>query len=117
MMRLLKVFVIVIAAGTILYFAFVRSLAYYDSQTRKELMQTVARELRVGASKEEMTEFLHRHTSRFALDEQYKHEYGGFIPQTKWDHFWFERRVQILFKLNSDGTLKDTEIWVFYTGL
>lgn len=116
-MRTLKILAIIIVGVLILYFTLVSALSYYDTQTRKELMQTVARELPIGASQEQMTQFLRRHTSRFALDEQYHHVYGGFVPQTKWDSFWFGRQVQILFKLSPAGSLQETEILVFYTWL
>lgn len=114
MIRTLKILAIIVVAVVILYLVLVNAFLYHDNQTRKELLKTIARELPVGSSKEQMTEFLKRHTSRFDLDEQ---GYGGFVPQTELDRFMFYRQVEILFKLSPTGTLQETEILIFYTWL
>ena len=62
-----------------------------------------------------MTAFLRRHTTRFWLDAGLHHEYGGFMPQTRFDTFWFDRQVQILLKTRANKTFSGAEIHVYYT--
>jgi hypothetical protein len=95
----------------------VAALSLRDRNVQRSLLTVIASELKVGASRDEMTAFLRKHTSRFALDEVYRHEYGGFVPQTPLDRLLFDRKVQIVFKLNVDGSMKEAQVWIFYTAL
>jgi hypothetical protein len=106
----LTVFVVAIAASA-------GVIKIRDSQTRRELMALVNREIAVGSSKEQMTSFLRKHTVRFALDETFKQEFGGFVSQSRLDQMLFNRKVQILFKLSPEGTMQEAQIWVFYSAL
>jgi hypothetical protein len=101
----------VICAGV----ALVTALSIRDSFTQRSVLGVIASELSVGASQDQMTDFLRRHTSRFALDDVYRHEYGGFVRQTALDKLLFDRQVQIVLKLNADGSMKEAEVWVYYT--
>jgi hypothetical protein len=99
-----------------LYFGLSLALSIYDARTKESLEKLVQSELRVGASKDEMTRFLSRHTSRYAEGTTYRHTYGGFVPQTECDRR-LGREVRIRFHLNADSTLREMEVEVFYTGL
>lgn len=93
------------------------ALSYYDSATNKAFLHVTAQELPPRASIKEMDEFMRRHTTRYAFDDRYHHEYSGFLRQTKLDRFLFDRKVQVVLKVNEDQTLKNAEVRVFYTGL
>src|SRR5258705_94412 len=82
----------VVATIVVVDIALSSALSYYDSQTRKELLRVAAQELQPRASNREMTEFMRRHTARYALDDEDHHEYSGFVPQTRLDKVLFDRK-------------------------
>jgi hypothetical protein len=92
-------------------------LSHYDSITKKAFLNVAAQELPPRASIKEMDEFMRRHTARYAFDDRYHHEYSGFLPQTKGDRFLFDRKVQVVLKVNENQTFQYAEVRVFYTGL
>lgn len=93
------------------------AISYYDSRTTKALLREATQELPPRASNKEMLEFMQRHTARYALDDEFNHEYAGIVAQTSLDKALFDRKVQIVLKLNSDRTFKRAEVRIFYTGL
>jgi hypothetical protein len=105
------------ASIVVLFFALPAGLSYYDSATRDAFLRVVAQELPSRASISEMDEFMRRHTTRFAFDDQHHHEYDGFLPQTKLDRRLFDRKVQVVLKVNEDQTFQKAEVRVYYTGL
>lgn len=115
--RLLRIAGVCIALLACAGVALVAVLSIRDSYAQRRLLGVIASEVKVGASKDEMTDFLRRHTSRFALDDVYRQEYGGFVPQTMLDKMLFDRQVQIVFKLDADGSMKEAEVWILYTAL
>jgi hypothetical protein len=116
-LRFLRILGVCVALTICAGVALVVVLPLRDSYARRNLLGVITSELRVGASQDQMTDFLRRHTSRFALDDVYRHEYGGYVPQTALDRILFDRQVQIVFKLNADGSMKEAHVWVFYTAL
>jgi hypothetical protein len=64
-----------------------------------------------------MEDFMRRHTTRYALDDRYHHEFSGFVPQTKLDRIFFDRKVQLVLKVAENSTYRNAEINVFYTGI
>jgi hypothetical protein len=92
-------------------------LSYYDSETRKAYLRVAVQELPPHASIGEMAEFMRRHTARYALDDRYHHEYTGIVTQTRLDRFLFDRKVQLVLKVNEGKTLQSAEVRVFYTAL
>jgi hypothetical protein len=117
MTRTTRVFVYVVIGIVAVLFGAQQLLAYHDARTRDQWKQLIARELPPNASKEQMTGFLQRHTTRFAIDEQFNHEYGGFVAQSEFDRFMLDRQVQILFHLSPTGSMQDVSVRVHYTGL
>ena len=115
--RILKVSLAVVAAIVVLDVALSSALSYYDSGARQKLLDIAAQELRPHASNQEMTEFMRRHTARFAFDEKYRHEYSGFIAQTRLDRMLFDRKVQVVLKVGENDTFTNAEVRVYYTGL
>jgi hypothetical protein len=110
---LLAAVVIVVVCGI----ALPSTLSYYDSNTRQKLLRIVAQELPPRASDTEMLNFMRRHTTRFAYDDKYRHEYSGFVPQTKLDRIFFDRTVQVVLRAAENSTLKNADVNVFYTGI
>jgi hypothetical protein len=92
-------------------------MSHHDSETQRDLLRVVARELPRGASMGQMTEFMQRHTSRFALDQDDQLQYAGFVPQSRLDRFLSDRKVQIVLKINrASRTFENAEVRVYYTG-
>jgi hypothetical protein len=77
----------------------------------------VAQELPPRASDTEMLSFMRQHTTRFAYDDKYRHEYSGFVPQTKLDRILFDRKVQVVLRVSENSTLVNADVNVFYTGI
>jgi hypothetical protein len=115
MQNLFKIVRVGIVLIVVAYAVVVSGLSLHDRRTIDRLTQSVLQEVKPGASLDTMDTYLRRHTTRYALDREYHSTFGGFIPQTKWDRFWFNRQVQISFLLNKDGTMRDVEVSVFYT--
>ena len=116
-MRFVKLLLAAIAAIVVLDIAFSSVLSYYDAKTRQRLVLVADQELRPHASNQEMLEFLRRHTTRYAFDAMYQHEYAGFVPQTRLDRMLFDRKVQVVLKVDQSGTFMNAEARVYYTGL
>jgi hypothetical protein len=116
-MSVLKVLLAVVVTIIVFYVGLSSALSYYDSGTRQRLLGIVGRELPPHASISEMTDFMRRHTTRSALDEEYHHEFSGFVPQTRTDRFLFDRKVQIVLKVADDHTFLNADVRVYYTGL
>jgi len=116
-MRLVKILLALIAVIIVLDIAFSSALSYYDANTRQRLVLMADLELRPHASSEAMAQFMRRHTTRYALDMTYHHEYAGFVPQTRLDRLLFDRKVQVVLKLNQNNTFMSAEARVYYTGL
>jgi hypothetical protein len=92
-------------------------VSFYDARTRTRLLAVTAGELPVGASMDEMTAFLQRHTTRYAVDVVYHHEYVGVAPRTRVDSMLFDRQVQFVLKLSDARTFANAEIRIYYTFL
>ncbi len=111
--RLFKVVVAIVVSSAasivVLVIALPTGLYYYDSATRKAFVRVAAQELPPHASIREMDEFMRPHTTRYAFDDQYHHDYSGFLPQTKLDRFLFDRKVQVVLKVNEDQTFQNAE--------
>jgi hypothetical protein len=115
--RMIKILLAVIAAMVVFGIALPSTLSYYDSNTRQQLLGVAAQELAPRASNAEMLDFMRRHTTRFAFDEKYQHQYSGFVPQTKLDRILFDRKVQVVLRVSENSTLVNVEVNVFYTGI
>jgi hypothetical protein len=115
--RLIKIFLAVVAITVVLSIALPSTLSYYDSNTRQKLLRIAAQELPPQASDAEMLNFMRRHTTRFAYDDKYRHEYSGFVPQSKLDRILFDRKVQVVLRVAENSTLVNAEVNVFYTGI
>lgn len=100
-----------------LYVAVPSVLSYYDYHTKQRLLHIVAQELPPGASAAQMNDFMRKHTARFSLDENYRHEYDGILKQTRIDKLLFDRKVQIVLKLSRAGTLDGADVRIYYTAL
>jgi hypothetical protein len=105
-------------AAALVVLAIVGSIGmhYYDSTTRKDTLRVIDQELPSRASFKDMDEFMRRHTARYSYDDQYDHEFSGFLPQTKFDRYLFDRIVQVVLKVNEDKTYRNAEVFVVYTG-
>ena len=114
---IVKISLGIIAAIIILDLAFGTGMSYYDAHTRDALLRVVAQELPPRASDAQMADFMQRHTTRYAFDDKYHHEFAGFVPQTQLDQFLFDRKVRVALKVNEDRTFREAEIQVFYTFL
>ena len=117
MKRALKILLAVVATITVLDVLLSSTLSYYDARTKQKLLLLVAQELRSHASNDEVVSFMRRHTARYAFDEKYHHQYVGFVPQTKLDQFLFDRKVQLLLKVDKNNNLAGAEARIYYTGL
>ena len=115
--RVLKIFLALVATIIVLNIAVVTACSYYDAHTRKVLLREAAQELPSRASSGEMAEFMRRHTTGYSFDEKYHHEYIGIAPQTSLDRFLFDRKVQVVLKVNEDKTFLNAEVRIFYTFL
>jgi hypothetical protein len=113
----LLVLAVVLMLGLMLAPVSCRALAMHDAVTRRETLDAVARELAKGSSLVEMRAFMERHTTRFALDDRFKHEYVGFAPQTWLDRQLFNRQVQVNLFFDENHRFKAAEVNVFYTFL
>lgn len=110
----------VLSSAALIAFFFVAlpiGLNYYDSVTKKKLLDVAGEELPPRASMGKMEEFMRRHTTRFAFDDQYHHQFIGFIPQTELDRFLFDRKVQLVLNVTEDQVFKSAGVQVFYTAL
>lgn len=122
MKRFLKIILIllgvgVVFVGVVFIVAFPIVASYADSETRKDLLRMVARELPRDASMAEMAQFMQRHTTTYALDQDPHLEYGGFVSHTALDGFLGDRKVKIVLIVNRNTkTLQRAEIQIFYTG-
>ncbi len=116
-MRAIKILLAVVAAIIVLDIVLSSALSYYDAQTREQLLLLTGHELRPHADSEEMVKFMRRYTARYAFDEKYNHEYAGFVPQTRLDRMLFDRRVQLVLKVDRSGNFTNAEARVYYTGL
>ena len=116
-MRAVKILLAVVAAIIVLDVSLSSTLSYYDARTKQKLLLLVAQELRPHASNEEMVNFMRRHTARYAFDEKYHHEYAGFIPQTKLDRMLFDRKAQLVLKVDQNNNLTSAEARIYYTWL
>ena len=114
--RILKVSLAVVAAIVVLDVGVSSALSYYDSGARQKLLGIAAQELRPHASNQEMTDFMQRHTTRFAFDEKYHHQYSGFVAQTRLDRMLLDRKVQVVLKVGEDDTFMNADVHVDYTG-
>lgn len=112
----LKIAAIITALVVLLDVAISSALSYYDSHTKSAWLQLAARELSPGASEHEMAAFMRRHTFRHVRDE-YRHDYGGFVPQSQIDRFLFDRKVQIVLEMTGANTFDRAEVQVYYTFL
>lgn len=92
-------------------------LHYYDLEAKKALLRVVAQQLSPRSSMSDMQEFMRRHTTRYAFDDLYGHNYSGFLPQTSLDRFLFDRAVQIVLYVNADQTFRSADVRVYYTWL
>jgi hypothetical protein len=117
MKRSLKIAIWVVVSIVILDVAISSALSYYDSQTRKNLLQIAGQELSPGASDSDMVNFMQRHTARYARDDQFRHEYSGFLPQSRLDHMLFDRKVQVILRMNGVSRFDSAQVQVYYTGL
>ena len=115
--RLAKVTLVVVIALATLVIGLPSALSYYDAQAKESLLRVVAKELPPRASHREMTELMQRHTTTYAFDDKYHHDYAGFVPQTQLDKSLFNRKVQVLLKVNDDQTFREADVRVFYTFL
>jgi len=115
--RILKIALAVAAPLAVVYVGLPTGLSYYDSHTKDALLRVAVQELPPRASHTEMTEFMRRHTERFGYDGKYLHGYAGFVPQSRLDKFFFDRKVQMLLNVNQDQTFRDADVRVFYTFL
>ena len=113
----LLVLAITLMLGLMLAPVSCRALAMHDAVTRQEMFDAVARELPKGSSLAEMRAFMERHTTRFVLDDRFKHEYGGFAPQTWLDRQLFNRQVQVNLIFDENHRFKAAEVNVIYTFL
>lgn len=117
MRRFLRVSLIVLVVVVVIIISFPMVMSHHDSETQRDLLRVVARELPRGASMGQMTEFMQRHTSRFALDQDDQLQYAGFVPQSRLDRFLSDRKVQIVLKINrASRTFENAEVRVYYTG-
>ena len=115
--RMIKILLAVVAIVVACGIALPSTLSYYDSNTRQRLLRVAAQELPPRASDAEMLNFMRRHTTRFAYDDKYRHEYSGFVSQTKLDRVLFDRKVQVVLRVAENSTLLNAEVNVFYTGI
>lgn len=92
-------------------------VSFYDARTRTRLLAVMAGELPIGASMDEMTAFLQRHTTRYAVDVVYHHEYVGFARRTAADSMLFDRQVEFVLKLSDARTFANAEVRIYYTFL
>jgi len=117
MKRFLKIILMLLGIGVIFIVAFPMVTSYADSETRKDLLGMVARELPRDASMAEMAQFMQRHTTTYGLDQDPRLEYGGFVPHTALDGFLGDRKVKIVLIVNRNTkTFQRAEIQIFYTG-
>jgi hypothetical protein len=94
-----------------------QALAVHDRNTRQDVLALVAKELPVGASLDDMRAFLQRHAARFDLDDRFKHDYAGILPQSRLDRNLFDRRVGIELYFDKDHRFTTAQVNVFYTFL
>jgi hypothetical protein len=116
MIRALRVLLVLVAFVFVLYVGVSLSLMRYDATTKRHLLGAIARELPSRSSYEVMTDFMRRHTTRFALDDVARHEYVGLVAQTRLDRI-LERKVEIVLKVDENRALAGSEIRIFYTVL
>jgi len=115
--RFLKVLLILVAVGVFFVVLLPGMMSYHDSITQRTLLRTVARELSRNASMAEMTEFMQRHTVRFAVNQDDQLEYAGFVHQSELDRFLGDRKVQIILELNRNSkTFQRAAVRIYYTG-
>ena len=116
-----KLSLIAIGILAVLFVAFFlvlpMGLSRYDTHTRTEWLSIIHKELPPSASKSEMDASMRRHTTRYALDEKFDHRYAGFVAQTKFDKWAFDRKVRLSLKLNDQGQFGGAEVEVVYTFL
>jgi hypothetical protein len=95
------------------------ALAYYDLRTEKKVYGLIERELPQHASMNVMDAFMKRHTGNlYSLDEKYNFEFVGMFPQTDIDRILFDRRVEIVLKIDrKTNTLQRSDVEVTYTFL
>jgi hypothetical protein len=113
----LKIALAIIAMVVAIDISLSSAWKYYDLRTRSALLSVVAQELPPHASNEEMEKFMQQHTARYAFDNEYYHQYQGILPQTTFDKFLFDRKVQLVLKVNENLTLRNAEVHIFYTFL
>lgn len=102
----------------LLYFLVIpQCVRYFESQTRAELLDLVARELPAKASLPEMKSFLARHAEAIDVREFRSDEVIGVMPKTRLDSWLMNRQVQIVLKVDSSDRFTTPEIRMYYTFL
>jgi len=109
--------IVVFGAVAFIPVACTQALALHDRITGREVSATVARELTIGASLDDMRTFLLRHTTRFALDDRFHHVYAGFLPQSPWDKRLFDRQVEVNLYLDENRRFRNAGVEIYYTFL
>ena len=117
MNRVLKVIAVVVGMIVLLDIAISSSLSYYDSRTKTAFLQLAAQELSPGAQDSEMVAFMQRHTSRYARDDQFHHEYAGVVAQTRLDRILFDRKIRLVLKMTDAGKFDRADVEIAYTSL
>lgn len=117
MTNLLKILGAVVLAVIVLDVAISSTLSHYDANAKGKWILNATQELRPHATPAEMVDFMRRHTTRYALDEKYNHEYSGYLPQSKLDRLMFDRKIQGVLNIDDNGAFAKADARVFYTGL
>ena len=114
----MRTFLIFLGCVAFLYVALVVGLSAYDGGTRRHLVNLAAKELPPRASISETDDFMRRHTHRYAVDDTFNFQFGGFVEQYTVDKLLFNRQVSIVLKFNRTTKKYDScEVEVFYTFL
>lgn len=116
-MKVVKVFLAIASLACLGLIGSCQAMALHDRHTRKHVLALVSKEVPLGASSADMERFMQRHTARYALDDQFHHSFGGFLPQSRLDKDLFDRQVGVELHFDQNHRFTTAEVTVYYTFL
>jgi hypothetical protein len=116
-MKIAKVLPAIVIAACVGLVASCQALGLHDRNTRARVLALVHKELPVGASLSDMERFMQRHTTRYALDDRFRHSYGGMLAQSSLDKDLFDRPVGVELHFDRNHRFTTADVNVYYTFL